>query len=269
MEEGFLEYQDSKVHFYRFGSGERLLIALHGYGDRADVFLSLKTALENDYSVYAIDLPFHGETRWDARSFSRTDLENLFEIMLKKERKARFELMGFSYGGRLILSSLDAVVGKVNKIYLVAPDGLHSHNMFSASKAPLWLRRFFQRWFSNSGVLIALANVFNKTGLLNDHNAHFVRNNLATTKRRERLFNTWVSLSDFKVDQGKAKKILKKYAIPVELYFGKYDKIVPPSAGEKFCKGMPTVRLHLLDAGHLLLNEKLNDLIASQLKSSV
>ena len=117
MEEGFLEYGNSKVHFLKFGNGEKLLIALHGFGDHASVFLPLEPALKKDYTVYALDLPYHGQTQWQGDSFSKKNVIGLFEFILKREQKKRFDLMGFSFGGRIILSSLSELNDKIGKIF--------------------------------------------------------------------------------------------------------------------------------------------------------
>lgn len=265
-EDGFFEYNNSEVHFIRFGNGEKLLIALHGFGDRASLFSALETGLKNDYTVYAFDLPYHGQTQWQSASFSQKNMLDLFEIVLKKENKKRFELMGFSFGGRIVLSMIFELINKVDKIYLIAPDGIQTKGMFSALVTPVWFRRFLQKLVNQPDTLIKIMEKCQELGLLSSFSFQFIQTNLATPKRRERLFNTWVSLSDFGVDLKKTKAILKVRAIPVELYFGKSDKIIPPSAGEKLSNGIPNIRLHLIDEGHRLVNERLNDLIRGQLK---
>jgi pimeloyl-ACP methyl ester carboxylesterase len=268
IEEGFLNYKTSKVRFIRFGNGEKLLIALHGFGDRANQFLALETALKKDYIVFAIDLPYHGQTQWIGDSFSKKDLLALFDSILKREHKNRFELMGFSFGGRIILASLFDSIKSLDKIYLIAPDGIQTKGIFNALLVPIWFRRLLKRWASKPDFLIKILEKCNKARLLGRFNFNFIKNNIATAKRRDRLFNTWVSLNDFRVDQEEVRNLLKKHAIPVELYFGKNDTIIPLKAGEKLKNGIPNIRLNVIDQGHLLLNEKLNKLIRNQLEVS-
>jgi pimeloyl-ACP methyl ester carboxylesterase len=266
MEDGFLEYKNSKIYFLKFGNGEKLLIALHGFGDQASVFLPLEPALKKDYTVYALDLPFHGQTQWQGDSFSKKNMIYIFELILKREHKTRFELMGFSFGGRIILSSLLETISKLDKIYLIAPDGVKTRGIFNAMLVPVWLRRFIKKQINHPDWVIKIMEKAYQIGLLTKFNFSFIRHNISTQQRRERIFNTWISLSDFSVNLKKSRNVLKEYSIPVELYFGKLDKIIPLKAGEKLSNGMPNIRLNILEEGHLLLNEKLNDLISDQLK---
>lgn len=265
MEEGFLAYGNAKVHFLKFGKGDKLLIALHGFGDRAKLFLSLEPALKKNYTVYAIDLPYHGQTQWQEDSFSKRNMIDIFDLILKQEHKKRFELMGFSFGGRIILASLFELINQLNKIYLIAPDGIQTKGIFNAMLVPIWFRRLLEKWINKPDLMVKIIEKGHQIGLINKFNFNFIQQNIATAKRRERIFKTWVSLSDFSVDLKKVRNLLKKNSIPVELYFGKWDKIIPLEVGKELSDGIPNVRLNVIDEGHLLLNEKLNEMINDQL----
>ena len=268
MESGFLEYKNSKIHFIKFGNGDKLLIALHGFGDQDASFFALELALKNDYTVYAIALPFHGETQWEDGFFSQNDMLDLFKLILNRENKNRFELMGYSLGGRIILAMLPKVIKDLDKIYLIAPDGIKTDRKLSASIVPVWLRRLIKKRAKDPKILIKIVAGAYKLGLVSKFNFHFIKFNLNSPKLRERIFNTWISLHDFNVDLKRIKKLLKEKKILVELYYGKYDKIIPLRAGEKLSAGLSKVKLNILNEGHLLLNEKLNELIHEQLKET-
>lgn len=265
MGEDFFEYESSKIHFIKFGDGEKLLIALHGFGDRASSFLALKTALQKEYTVYAIDLPFHGQTQWQGDSFSQKDILGWFKIILDREKKQRYNLMGFSLGGRIILALLSRVLKDVDKIYMIAPDGLKTNGMSIASLAPIWLRRFLKAQAFNPNILIKIVKGGYQIGLVSKFNFHFVQYNLLAEERQDRIFNTWIALNNFEVKLEEVRLLLMEIAIPIELYFGKHDKIIPLTAGQKFADGMPNVHLSIINEGHLLLNEKLDKLIGKQI----
>ena len=265
QENGFLEYENSKVHFIKFGQGDKLLIALPGFGDPASLYLALQMALEKDYTVFAIDLPFHGKTQWNKPVFYKKDLINIFNLLAKKEGKQRFELMGYSFGGRIILSSLPELINSLDKIYLVASDGMQTDGMTIALKVPLWLRRVLEKVASKPTRFDWLLNIFYKVGFISKFNRKFIRYNLAIQERRDRIFKTWFSLNDFQVPLKKVKLLLKEAAIPVALYFGTEDNIITLKGGLKFKEGLTNVELNTLEEGHRLLNEKLNALLSNQL----
>ncbi len=268
MEEVFFDYKNSKLHVIKFGKGEKLLIALHGFGDQAKLFLALEDALKNDYTIYAINLPYHGQTQWKEDCFSKNNITDLFDIILKREQKARFELMGFSYGGRIVLAVLFDVINRLDKVYLIAPEGIQAKGMFSARIVPVWLRRILKKSINNPEWLVRILEIYYKTGILSRFNYNFIKKNISTEKRRERIFNTWIFLNNFEVNLTGTRKLLKESALPVELYFGKYDKIIPSEVGEKLSKEIPNIRLNVINEGHLLINEKLNELIRDQLKTT-
>ena len=263
-EAGYLEYEDSKVHFIRFGKGEKLLIALPGFGDQAALFLALQEALTGDYTVYAIDLPFHGKTIWKKESFSKKDITGVFDLISKKEQKERFELMGFSFGGRIILASISKVIDRLDGIRLIAPDGIRTKGMFTALIVPVWLRRLLKRSMNNLDWLVGNLEVFHKIGWLGSYDLRFIRHNMATPELRQRIFNTWISLNEFIVNLNKVKECLSQYPVPVELYLGKYDKIIPMEAGEQLQKGLSNIRLNIVEDGHRMVNENLNQFMLDQ-----
>ena len=62
MTSTFIPHPAGRVHILCFGTGPELLIALHGFGDRARMFAVLEPALADRYRVVAVDWPFHGQT---------------------------------------------------------------------------------------------------------------------------------------------------------------------------------------------------------------
>ena len=266
--EGFFECKNSKVHFVKFGEGQKLMIALHGFADRSAVFLALEPALKNKYTVYAITLPFHDPTIWEKDFFDQEDMVEIIEIVLKREGKKRFEMMGYSFGGRIILATLSRFIQRLDKVFLIAPDGIKTNGMPIASLAPLWLRRVLQKQAEHPGFLIKLLFGVYKIGLVSKFNFHFVKHNLTSKERRDRIFKTWISLKNFEVDLKKVKALLEKQPVPVALYFGKYDKVIPLKVGEKLNEIIPNAQLNIIDEGHLLINEKLNELLNRQMTRS-
>ncbi len=74
MESIYLHGPHGRIHTYRFGAGPELLIAIHGFSDRARMFTVLEPALAGKYTVVAIDLPFHGQTEWQKNTFCKLTL---------------------------------------------------------------------------------------------------------------------------------------------------------------------------------------------------
>ncbi len=266
MNDSVLRYEDSTVHYLRFGYGDQLLIAFHGYGNRADIFLKLKESLKERYTIYSLDLPFHGATKWNKNQFDRKDINAIIKLILEKEGKARFDLMGFSMGGRLVLKLLHDWVSKVDKVYLIATDGLKTKGMFNANLVPNCIKTFLKYTLQKPKWFIYLAKQFYHWKWIDHFLYRFVNYHFQTNERRERIFNTWRSLSHFLIYPKRLRSLLKKYPIPIKMYFGTKDQIIPSSSGLILSQGMQNIDLHEIEEGHFLIGPKLNALLKKQLQ---
>ena len=65
MDSMFIEHGKASFHYRQFGSGNKLLFCFHGYGRDSDSFNFLDTPLGDQYTIIAIDMPFHGLTKWN------------------------------------------------------------------------------------------------------------------------------------------------------------------------------------------------------------
>ena len=110
MHSVFLTYKSSLIHYRKGGEGKRLLFCFHGYGESSESFAFLETPLDREFTLVAIDLPFHGKTDW--REGLYLDPKDLLAIIRQigtglPGANQPWWLMGYSMGGRVALSLLD------------------------------------------------------------------------------------------------------------------------------------------------------------------
>ena len=106
---------------------------------------------------------------------------------------------------------------------------------------------------------MSIINVLEKVKIIHPRTGNFVRNSLDTHESREMVYNTWQCLRFLDPDIQKVQKIINEKDLNIHLFFGKYDKVIPPFIGKKFVKGLrKNNSLHILDAGHQLIKEKTN-----------
>lgn len=267
MDTGFLKYKKSAVHFKRFGAGQSLLIALHGFADEASMFSVLQNSLGEKYTVYCLDLPYHGLTKWRGEAFDQKDIIAVVKIILEKESKQRFDLMGFSMGGRIVQKILFDCIENVDKVYLIAPDGLDTKWMFKVNLIPGFLKSFLKWILQKPNWFIKLIRQLYHWKLISRFIYNFVYYHLHTEKKSARLFNTWRALDHFRIQPRKVKKLLQEYNLPVALYLGNRDEVVPLASAKLLSEDMPNVKVYVLDEGHLLVNDQLDQLLAQQLRN--
>ena len=140
MEQRQLCYKNSVISYCIFGNGPKLAICFHGYGEEKASFDFLEKFAGTEYSFYSIDLPFHGKTQWnEGLNFTITDLHQIIKEIIES-KKQKLTLIGFSLGGRVALSLFQQMPEQINKIVLLAPDGL---------KVNFWYWLTTQTWIGN------------------------------------------------------------------------------------------------------------------------
>ncbi len=262
---GNLDYQGSKLHFLKFGKGKQLLLALHGYAENAIAFLTLSEALSERYTIIALDLPFHGETIWRSESFAPKDIQAIIELILANEKQDSFALMGYSLGGRLALMMVDHFDSRLQALWLIAPDGLENRWVDRMMKVPRFLRKKLYHWVEQPDWLINFAKRLYRWKLVTGFVPKFLQSELSTPARRDRAFGIWTSLDYFHlVPLPQLKRKLIARELPVKLFFGKKDKIIPAHLGTSLSKGAKHIEFQLLEGGHHFLYASLNKYLLSQ-----
>lgn len=266
MQSVFYDHPHGKVHTLRFGTGPKLLIALHGFGDRARMFAVLEEALGKNYTVVAVDWPFHGQTEWSERTFTKDDLLGIIRQILAQHECERFCLMGFSFGARLSQAMLPELAPQLDKLYLLSPDGVKTKGMTTAVHTPMWVRRLLFRVLQKPEWFIRLVQWGRKTGLVPPLIHHFLTNNLNRPERLQRTFGCWLSLDSFYLRRRHIKATLQKTSLPTDVYIGLNDRFLHQKALRNLYEGLPNVRVFWLEEGHRLVGEGLAEEIIAAIK---
>jgi len=263
MPQQLLSYKKSVIHYSRFGTGSHILLCFHGYAEQAVAFDFLEKYIGSQYTVYAVDLPFHGETEWrEGLLFTREDLTTIIKSILKAETEkaadtGQITLMGFSLGGRTALSIYQAMPEKINKLVLLAPDGLKVNFWYWLSTQTMLGNKLFFITMRYPGWFFGLLKLMNILGLVNASIFKFVNYYIGNAGLRDLLYARWTSLRKIKPDIEQIKSLIGEHHTPVRLVYGKHDRIMLSSVGEKFRKGIENqCRVTVIPSGHQVLHEK-------------
>ena len=117
---------DGKIAYSVYGSGEKLLLILHGWGCNKEMFKNIAEHLANGYTVVVPDLPGFGETPEPKEPMTVGDYTNLIVDFISFLGFKKVSLMGHSYGGRIIIKmfSLDSLPFDIERIMLVDAAGI-------------------------------------------------------------------------------------------------------------------------------------------------
>ncbi len=272
MEPQFINYKNSRIGWYCFGRGSKPVICFHGYGENAKAFSFLEKQAGNDFSFYAIDLPFHGKTEWnEGLNFQWEDLREIISEIAKDKKQIsnnKITLLGFSLGGRIALSLYQAIPTQIEKVVLLAPDGLKVNFWYWLSTQTWIGNKLFYATMKNPGWFFSFLKLLNKTGIVNASIFRFVKYYIDNTEVRHELYNRWTSLRKLKPDSSIIKSFIKQHKTAFRFVYGKHDRIILSKIGEKFQQGIEDYcTVTVIESGHQVLHEKYTADIVAQLIS--
>lgn len=263
MEHTLLLYKDSQISYYCFGAGPNTAVCFHGYGEESAMFEFFGKYAGEQFTFYAIDLPFHGQTQWnEGLNFNWKDLQEIISMILQKDSNqttanSQLTLLGFSLGGRIALSLYLTMPEQIKKLVLLAPDGLKVNFWYWLS-TQTWLgNKLFALTMKHPGWFFGFLKALNKLGVVNASIFKFVNYYIGDKEVRRLLYERWTTLRKIKPDPRLVKSFVVKYKTPVRLIYGKHDRIILSAVGEKFKKGIEEYcSLTVVESGHQVLHEK-------------
>jgi pimeloyl-ACP methyl ester carboxylesterase len=281
MHTAYFDYGSSRIKYCRWGTGDRILLCFHGYGESADSFAFLEDALGNEFTILAIDLPFHGGTEWKEDALFQMD--DLLAILrgitggsagaaggdgtVKSGADGKWSLLGYSMGGRVALSILGRIPERIGKLVLVGPDGLKMNGWYWLATQNAPGRGLFRRTMKNPGWFFFVLKAADKLRLVNRSIYKFTVNYISDPAVREELYKRWTAMRTFRPDIPAIQALIRWQGIPVRLLYGRYDRIIRWETGSKFSREVgPGCRLVILETGHRLLQGKNEDTLLELIK---
>ncbi len=285
MKSQFIAYKNSTIHYCVCGNGLKLLFCFHGYGEEAENFTVLEPTLGKDYTIIAMDMPFHSKTEWkEGLNFTVDDLtaimgdivERISDIQNEISNSVppppfraaragtnggrgldvRFSLLGYSMGGRIALELLQKIPTVIERAVLVAPDGLHKNLWYRFATQTFLGKKLFKYVMFQQQEKLWVLDVAEKYKLAHAGLLKIVRHYTDKPDDRKALYCRWLVMRAFKPALPLVKKIVKQYNIPVRFLFGRFDNIILSKRADIFKEDTANVQIHIIDAGHRLLQEK-------------
>ncbi len=247
----FFEHQGLKLHYHKFGNGTKYLLALHGYGQNGYFFKPLAEALE-EYTVLAPDLFFHGYSHYpDAdHPLEKRRWEALILQLLKHLKIESFSICGFSMGGKFMLSLLENMPHRVNKVLLIAPDGITTNFWYNMATYPAVFRGFFRRTVTRPNPFFGLVSTLNKLKVVDRGVLKFAKTQMKSRAMRLKVYYSWVVYRHFQFDMEAIAGIINLHKIPTVVVLGIYDKIITEDNMQELLKRLHHYRLIKLKEGH-------------------
>jgi pimeloyl-ACP methyl ester carboxylesterase len=256
LQSGILKYKENEVHCLRLGKGPKLLIAFHGFGNDADIYIPLAAALSEEYTVVSIDLPGHGKTKWKSKHFLKKDLMAIIQGVKNDFNADKITLAGYSLGGRICLNIIEQQPNWIEKAVLLASDGLQKNIWYSIATRNLFGKMVFRKMMDNPEQWLNRVDWLRKYKIIDESRFKFAKLNLTHEGVRHQLSYVWPVTSKLVTNTALVKWNINKHKIDTHVFMGRHDRIFPPVQGERFIRNLKTAQLHVLDTGHNFLTEE-------------
>ena len=260
VQESFIHYKRNLLHYVKAGNGKEPLLVFHGFGQDHTLYVPLLRSLSPKYTLYIIDLFFHGKSEWNEGENPMTKLawKNVMETLLHEQQISSFSILAYSLGGKFALATLEAFPKQIRRIFLLAPDGIKTSFWYSLATYPKILRRFFKSMILRHERFLWLANKLNESNLVDKGLIRFADYQMNTESKRRRVYYSWVVFRHLKFDLNNIAALLNENNIQLIMIVGKYDKVIRPENMKQLLKHVRNYRLEIVESGHTgLIQESL------------
>ena len=268
MNSQVIEIEKLAIEYYVEGVGKNTLICFHGHGRPVEDFFFLRKA---DRKLILIVLPHHGKSKFpidriEAQPLSISEFNSIFEKILKKEAVEHFHFVGFSQGGRFVLSLLPFYAERLKSVHVISPDGMDRNSFYNRTSRIKITRLIFKKWENNPESFIQAARLACKLGLIRPKVLSFIELFAEDREKFQRASRTWRGFRNIQPDLNAIADLLNSNKIYFKVIMGKYDQVIRTQQAKEFLEklGCPQA-LKEIECGHDFFKKsnllRLNDAI--------
>jgi pimeloyl-ACP methyl ester carboxylesterase len=247
-----ISWNGSSFYYSKSGSGHRVIVLLHGYGQDHSHFTPITEALGNEFTCYSFDLFFHGKSKWahGERPISTDEAQSFFLKFLEQEGIQRFSIIGYSIGCRFALACLASRARSVDDLVLVAPDGFSQNFWYAVATSSAVMRTFFRYTIEHPRFFSKLTDLARSLRLVHPKALTFSERMMSDPQKREKVYYTWVVFRRLRLTSGELRDFLSKYEIRCTVILGKEDKIIEPGKMKKTLSRFEKIQIRHVEGGH-------------------
>jgi pimeloyl-ACP methyl ester carboxylesterase len=255
----YLQHKGMTVHYRVLGAGARGWLCFHGFGRRAEDFEVFRPLISEDDRLICINLFGHGRSMFPTERIEQHPLLQdewceIVGLLLEAQGFERFNLLGYSMGGRVAMMTYLGFADRVDRMLLLAPDGLKKNKMYQFASGTSLGRAIYRSIIPDPSMLFSLAKLLNRLGVLSDKLHRFVHVHLDTREKRELVYAVWLIYRRLFPDYAELAHCLNTTGTQCNMIFGSYDSIIPVRLGKRFAKRLhqPDI-IHEVAVGHRLM----------------
>jgi len=255
-----------KLHYQKIGSGKKVLLAFHGFGQDSSAFSLFEESLGREYTIYSFDIFFHGESKWpeDELPVSISEWEQMFIGVLQKEKISTFTLLGYSLGGKIALATAALLPEQTEGLILIAPDGVKLHPWYRIATGTWLMRSVFYFLSHRPAQLLVLIALISRFRLISKKLAKFAASQVGDPDNGRRIYFSWVGFRHFTYKRSELISMLNRHGMHVTVVAGKYDSVIPGKHLKYFASQCQHHSWILIKTGHKSLLREYHALLLAQ-----
>ncbi len=242
------------------GNGTEPLLVFHGIGQTGkECFSAFEHELGSHFKIYAFDLPFHGKSaslfqdgRWDRgdEPVSAGEWKEFISAFLGQHGISRFSVAGFSLGGRFALATLDLFFDKIEKAWLIAPDGVVDQPLYRLATGSRMMRGVFFSVMRRRKTLQRFVGMLKDLRLIHISLVRILNRLTASDEHAMLVFRSWVNFRKLKASDRFFQKDPYDFKNKVFLFLGKYDHLVKEHNVRPLLRKLDRRQVIWLNSGH-------------------
>lgn len=246
-----------RLQVSRYGEGSRAILAFHGFGQDSSVYREFEKIIDSTYRIHSFDLPFHGNSRMDLSEdgIGREMLRDFFTDYFRTNGITSYVLVGYSIGAKFVLNLVNFFPEMVERLILIAPDGLRINFWYRMATGTALSRRVFRFFMQHPGLFLKFSDLLVYLKLIHPSVGRFAKSQMSDEQNRQLIYDSWVNYRTLNLDIRKLGKVIGHHQIPVEIFLGEKDRLISADAVRPLIREFPHVQVHMLPVGHSRLIE--------------
>lgn len=252
IQETFVNYRRNLLHYVKAGNGKQPILVFHGFGQDHTLYVPLVKSLGSRYTLYIIDLFFHGKSEWNEGEvpLEKTTWTDILQTLFHDQRIETFSILAYSLGGKFALATIEAFPARVKDVFLLAPDGIKTSFWYSMATYPKLFRTFFKSMIQRHDRFLWVANKLNASKIVDKGLIRFAAYQMNTEEKRKRVYYSWVVFRRLNFDLKTIARLINDNNIRLTMIVGEYDKVIRPENMKRLLRHVREYKLEILESGH-------------------
>jgi pimeloyl-ACP methyl ester carboxylesterase len=252
------------LSFEKNGRGDQILFLFHGFGLTKEVFRPWIDHLSNRFTIYSVDLFYHGDSIRPHGRLHKKNWKLMFEQFLAHEKIERFSVLGFSLGARFAICSAIELSNRCDHLYLVAPDAIYKTPWFKAATS-FGLRWVFKYFMFHPNQMDAFIRLAVRLRIVSKYMADFVERELGKPENRKRVYISWNHFKPLGYNKRALRKAFTDASYDRTILVGTKDIVIPPNKVLPILNGCGFKVVSLDKKHHQMITAEVAECIANDL----